>query len=77
VRLLKVATLATSCIQTLFRIAYHLSQIHGWPDISAGWRYQIPVLLELGCRVVVPDMMGYGGTVCMHHPPPDSVPKPD
>ena len=28
-----------------------------------GWRYQIPVLLEIGCRVVCPDMMGYGGTV--------------
>jgi pimeloyl-ACP methyl ester carboxylesterase len=36
--------------------------IHGWPDLSAGWRYQIPALLELGCRVVAPDMMGYGGT---------------
>ncbi|TID15168.1 Alpha/Beta hydrolase protein [Venturia nashicola] len=43
--------------------------IHGWPDISAGWRYQIPVLLELGCRVVVPDMMGYGGTDAPEVPP--------
>jgi soluble epoxide hydrolase / lipid-phosphate phosphatase len=38
-------------------------QIHGFPDLSAGWRYQIPLFLELGCRVVVPDMMGYGETV--------------
>ncbi|KAI9826292.1 MAG: hypothetical protein M1832_000209 [Thelocarpon impressellum] len=36
--------------------------VHGWPDISFGWRHQIPILLDLGLRVVVPDMMGYGGT---------------
>ena len=28
-----------------------------------GWRYQIPALVDLGFRVVAPDMMGYGGTV--------------
>jgi pimeloyl-ACP methyl ester carboxylesterase len=38
-------------------------QIHGWPDLAIGWRYQIPLLLSLGLRVVAPDMMGYGGTV--------------
>lgn len=36
--------------------------IHGWPDISFGWRYQVPFLTSLGLRVVVPDMMGYAGT---------------
>lgn len=36
--------------------------IHGWPDLSLGWRYQIPLLTSLGLRVIVPDMMGYGGT---------------
>jgi soluble epoxide hydrolase/lipid-phosphate phosphatase len=36
--------------------------IHGWPDMSFGWRYQIPHLVSLGLRVVVPDMIGYGGT---------------
>lgn len=36
--------------------------IHGWPDLSVGWRNQIPMLLDMGYRVVVPDMMGYGGT---------------
>ncbi|KAL3419153.1 hypothetical protein PVAG01_09375 [Phlyctema vagabunda] len=36
--------------------------IHGFPDLSFGWRYQIPQLLGLGLRVVVPDMMGYGNT---------------
>lgn len=37
--------------------------IHGWPDLSYGWRYQIPFLIKRNMRVVVPDMMGYGGTV--------------
>ncbi|KAL0939946.1 putative epoxide hydrolase [Colletotrichum truncatum] len=36
--------------------------IHGWPDMSLGWRNQIPFLLSKGLRVVAPDMMGYGGT---------------
>jgi soluble epoxide hydrolase/lipid-phosphate phosphatase len=36
--------------------------IHGWPDYSFGWRYQVPFLISMGLRVVVPDMMGYGGT---------------
>jgi soluble epoxide hydrolase/lipid-phosphate phosphatase len=36
--------------------------IHGWPDFSFGWRYQIPLLTSLGLRVVAPDMMGYAGT---------------
>ena len=36
--------------------------IHGWPDLSVGWRHQIPLLLSKGLRVVAPDMMGYGGT---------------
>jgi len=36
--------------------------IHGWPDLALGWRYQIPLLLSLNLRVVVPNMMGYAGT---------------
>jgi pimeloyl-ACP methyl ester carboxylesterase len=36
--------------------------VHGWPDISFGWRYQVPYLLSLGLRVIVPDMIGYGRT---------------
>ncbi|KAL5117634.1 hypothetical protein ACEQ8H_004527 [Pleosporales sp. CAS-2024a] len=43
--------------------------IHGWPDLSMGWRYQIPMLVEMGCRVVAPDMMGYGGTDAPKVPP--------
>ncbi|KAM5444208.1 hypothetical protein MferCBS31731_000725 [Microsporum ferrugineum] len=36
--------------------------IHGFPDLSMGWRYQIPTLLDLGLRVVAPDCIGYGRT---------------
>jgi len=43
--------------------------IHGWPDLAMGWRYQIPMLLDMGFRVVVPDMLGYGGTDAPTVPP--------
>ncbi|KAI9845254.1 MAG: hypothetical protein M1837_005010 [Sclerophora amabilis] len=43
--------------------------IHGWPDLSFGWRYQIPTLVDLGLRVVCPDSMGYGGTDAPKVPP--------
>jgi len=36
--------------------------VHGWPDLSFGWRYQVPALLAQNLRVVVPDMLGYGRT---------------
>ncbi|KAH0843889.1 epoxide hydrolase [Fonsecaea pedrosoi] len=36
--------------------------IHGFPDISMGWRYQIPFFTKLGLDVVAPDSMGYGRT---------------
>ena len=37
--------------------------IHGFPDLSIGWRHQIPVLMQLGFRVVCPDCIGYGISV--------------
>ncbi|KAH7117789.1 Alpha/Beta hydrolase protein [Dendryphion nanum] len=43
--------------------------IHGWPDLSLGWRYQIPLLLSMGLRVVAPDLMGFGGTDAPKVPP--------
>ena len=43
-------------------------KVHGWPDLADGWRYQIPGLVDLGYRVVAPDMMGYGGTVRTNDP---------
>ncbi|KAK9853269.1 hypothetical protein MYU51_007119 [Penicillium brevicompactum] len=40
--------------------------IHGFPDISMGWRYQIPMLVDMGLRVVAPDCLGYGRTTTSH-----------
>ncbi len=34
--------------------------LHGFPDLSYGWRYQIPYLNSLGYQVIAPDMLGYG-----------------
>ncbi|SMY22555.1 unnamed protein product [Zymoseptoria tritici ST99CH_1A5] len=34
--------------------------IHGFPDISLAWRYQIPLLTSLGFRCIALDCMGYG-----------------
>ncbi|KAI9496549.1 Alpha/Beta hydrolase protein [Zychaea mexicana] len=34
--------------------------IHGWPDLWCGWREQIPFLVKLGYRVVVPTLRGFG-----------------
>lgn len=36
--------------------------VHGFPDLSFGWRYQVPQLIAQGLRVVVPDLPGYGRT---------------
>ena len=45
----------TAPIETVFLI-------HGFPDAAFGWRCQVPFLTSLGFRVVVPNMLGYGGT---------------
>lgn len=34
--------------------------LHGFPDLSYRWRYQIPALTSLGFQVIAPDMLGYG-----------------
>lgn len=36
--------------------------VHGWPESWFSWRHQIQALAEAGCRVVAPDMRGYGST---------------
>ncbi|KAG0173547.1 hypothetical protein DFQ28_002149 [Apophysomyces sp. BC1034] len=33
---------------------------HGWPDLWLGWREQIQFLVNLGYRVIVPSMRGFG-----------------
>lgn len=34
--------------------------LHGFPDTSAVWRYQIPALVEAGFRAIAPDLRGRG-----------------
>jgi pimeloyl-ACP methyl ester carboxylesterase len=36
--------------------------LHGFPESSFSWRYQIPLLERLGYRVWAPDLRGYGRT---------------
>lgn len=33
-----------------------------------GWRYQVPYLVSLGLKVIVPDMLGYGKTSAPESP---------
>jgi pimeloyl-ACP methyl ester carboxylesterase len=36
--------------------------LHGFPESSFSWRYQMPLLAQLGYRVWAPDLRGYGGS---------------
>lgn len=36
--------------------------LHGFPELNYSWRYQIPLLVSLGYKVVAPNLRGYGGT---------------
>ncbi len=36
--------------------------LHGFPELSISWRYQLPLLARLGYRVWAPDLRGYGGS---------------
>jgi pimeloyl-ACP methyl ester carboxylesterase len=36
--------------------------LHGFPESSFSWRYQMPLLEKLGYRVWAPDLRGYGGS---------------
>ncbi len=36
--------------------------IHGFPDTSQVWRYQIPALVKAGFRVIAPDVRGFGNS---------------
>jgi len=35
---------------------------HGWPEHAFSWRHQIPVLVEAGYHVIVPNQRGYGNS---------------
>ena len=34
--------------------------LHGFPEMSYGWRHQLPALAAAGLRVIAPDQRGYG-----------------
>jgi pimeloyl-ACP methyl ester carboxylesterase len=34
--------------------------LHGFPDSGRLWRHQVPVLVQAGFQVIVPDLRGYG-----------------
>jgi len=36
--------------------------LHGFPESRFSWRYQLPLLAELGYRAWAPDLRGYGDT---------------
>lgn len=36
--------------------------LHGFPDFSYTWRYQVPYLTSLGYRVIAPDLLGFANT---------------
>ncbi len=36
--------------------------LHGFPECWYSWRYQLPLLANLGFRTWAPDMRGYGGS---------------
>jgi len=36
--------------------------LHGFPENRFSWRYQLPLLAELGWHAVAPDLRGYGDT---------------
>ncbi|SIN85540.1 Pimeloyl-ACP methyl ester carboxylesterase [Parasphingorhabdus marina DSM 22363] len=36
--------------------------LHGFPELHYSWRFQMPLLAEMGYRVWAPNLRGYGGT---------------
>lgn len=36
--------------------------LHGYPSSSYDWRHQIPFFSDLGYGLIIPDLLGYGGT---------------
>jgi pimeloyl-ACP methyl ester carboxylesterase len=36
--------------------------LHGFPEHSISWRYQLPMLAELGYKAWAPNMRGYGNS---------------
>ncbi|KAK0210018.1 Alpha/Beta hydrolase protein [Desarmillaria ectypa] len=40
----------------------YLLFLHGFPSTSFDWRHQVPFFLDEGYGLIVPDMLGYGGS---------------
>ncbi|KAF4605076.1 hypothetical protein EYR40_003859 [Pleurotus pulmonarius] len=40
----------------------YLLFVHGFPSTSCDWRHQVAYFQDLGYGLIVPDMLGYGGT---------------
>jgi len=36
--------------------------LHGFPELSYSWRFQLPLLARLGYKAWAPDLRGYGGS---------------
>ena len=36
--------------------------LHGWPELARSWKNQIGPLAAAGCRVIAPDMRGFGAS---------------
>jgi pimeloyl-ACP methyl ester carboxylesterase len=36
--------------------------LHGFPESRFAWRFQLPLLADLGWRAIAPDLRGYGGS---------------
>jgi len=41
--------------------------LHGFPEHSVSWRFQMPMLAELGMKVWAPNMRGYGNSSIPPH----------
>lgn len=39
-----------------------LLMLHGWPELAFSWAPVVPALTEAGCRLVMPDLKGFGGS---------------
>ncbi|MEM6746478.1 MAG: alpha/beta hydrolase [Pseudomonadota bacterium] len=39
-----------------------LLMLHGWPELAFSWAPMVDALTEAGCRLIMPDIKGFGGT---------------
>lgn len=52
----------TSHDSTVSQSSPALLLLHGFPDDAQEWQYVLPHLLPLKLRIIIPDLLGYGGT---------------